>query len=67
VDSVLLALAALACPVAMGGMMWMTARGRRGDGNTADEQDQQDQVAQLRAEIERLKVDRAAQHPQGGQ
>lgn len=54
-QSVLLGLAVLACPVGMGLMMWMMMRGRRKDpGDTSEEQ-----VAQLRAEVERLKTDRA--------
>ena len=50
--------AALACPVGMGVMMWLMMRG----GNKAgvDPAGQQ-QVAQLRAEIDELKAARAAQ------
>jgi hypothetical protein len=65
-ESLLLGLAALACPIGMGVMMWMMARGQRG-GNANGQDSKQDQVAQLRAEIEQLKADRGAHHPQGGQ
>jgi hypothetical protein len=61
VESLLYSLAILACPVGMGVMMWMMARGNRsGSGGRAQE------VAQLRAEIEQLKADRAARRtPEG--
>jgi hypothetical protein len=62
-QSVLLGLAALACPVGMGLMMWMMMRGeRRPDSSAAPAPvgDQASQIAALRAEIEQLKVDRAA-------
>lgn len=62
-QSLLLGLAALACPIGMGLMMFMMGRGRR----TNAAEDGQEQVAQLRAEIEQLKADRARQRTQGGQ
>ena len=60
-------LAVLACPVGMGVMMWMMSRGQRmGGGNkTGDPTGQQ--VAALRAEIDQLKSDRAAQRGAGDQ
>lgn len=68
-QSLLLGLAALACPVGMGLMMWMMARGKRTSADDGDGQQQngQEQVAQLRAEIEQLKADRATPRAQGGQ
>jgi len=53
-QSALLGLAVLACPVGMGLMMWMMMRGQRKDSSDTSEE----QVAQLRAEIERLKTER---------
>jgi hypothetical protein len=50
--------AALACPVGMGVMMWLMMRGGQNEGG-ADVGGHQ-QVAQLRAEIDELKADRAA-------
>ena len=53
-QSVLLGLAVLACPVGMGLMMWMMMRVQhKNSGGTSEEQ-----VAQLRTEVERLKTDR---------
>jgi len=68
VQSVLLAVAALACPVGMGTMMWLMMRGQRRGGNAEGQQpgEQEQQVAALRAEIEQLKADRA-QRTHGGQ
>lgn len=66
-ESLLLGLAALACPIGMGVMMWMMARGQRGRGDATGQDTTQDQVAQLRAEVEQLKADRAAHRAQGGQ
>jgi hypothetical protein len=58
VESLLYALAVLACPVGMGAMMWMMMRGQRtGSGESGGQQ----QVSQLRAEIDQLKAERAAQ------
>jgi hypothetical protein len=55
-QSVLWGIAVLACPVGMGLMMWLMMRGQRKDpaGDTS-----QEQVAQLRAEVEQLKSERA--------
>jgi len=64
-------LAALACPVGMGLMMWMMMRGQNnGGGNNGGSSssvglDTPGQVAALRAEIDQLKADRAAQRTQG--
>jgi hypothetical protein len=60
-------LAALACPLGMGLMMWMMMRGQRSGATTTgdsaapvDAGDRAGDVAALRAEIEHLKADRAA-------
>lgn len=50
------AIAALACPVGMGAMMWVMMRG----GKNKSGADGGQQVAALRAEIDQLKADRAA-------
>lgn len=63
-ESLLLALAVLACPVGMGLMMWVMMRGKRKD---ADDAGGQQQVAQLRAEINQLQADREARHARGAQ
>lgn len=56
-QQVLWAIAVLACPVGMGLMMWLMMRGqRKGPGETGTSEEQ---VAQLRAEVERLKAERA--------
>ncbi|MFJ8814811.1 hypothetical protein [Amycolatopsis thermoflava] len=55
-QSVLWGIAVLACPAGMGLMMWLMMRGQRrapADGTS------QEQVAQLRAEVEQLKSERA--------
>ena len=58
-QSVLLGLAALACPAGMGLMMWMMMRGHGAStAPTAGATSQQ--VEELRAEIERLKAEWAA-------
>lgn len=54
-QSVLWGIAVLACPVGMGLMMWLMMRGQRKDPGDVNEQ----QVAQLRAEVEQLKAERA--------
>jgi hypothetical protein len=71
-QAVFYGLAALACPLGMGVMMWMMMRGQRGSGaTTGDGADPGDagvragEVAALRAEIEQLKADRAT-HGSGG-
>lgn len=76
-QSVFLGLAALACPVGMGLMMWMMMRGQnKGGGNNGGGggngpggnggPDTTGQVAALRAEIDQLVADRAAQRAGGG-
>jgi len=57
-QALFLGVAALACPVGMGAMMWMMMRGGKNKGG-ADPSSQQ-QVAALRAEIDGLKADRTA-------
>ena len=54
-QSLLLGLAALACPLGMGLMMWAMMRGERGNPVGTEQQ----QVEQLRAEIKQLKAERA--------
>ena len=63
-ESLLYGVAILACPVGMGLMMWMMMRGN-GGGNSG-EGGGSEQVAQLRAEIEQLKVDRGTQRTPKG-
>ncbi len=58
-QSFFLGLAALACPVGMGLMMWMMSRGQK---TSASEVSGHQQVEQLRTEIDQLKADRATQH-----
>ncbi|MGH3860096.1 hypothetical protein [Actinokineospora sp.] len=63
-QSLFLVLAAVACPVGMGLMMWMMMRGRnQGSGDSGGQR----QVARLREEIEELKAERTAQRTKGGQ
>jgi hypothetical protein len=66
-QQLLYSLAALACPVGMGLMMWMMMRGQGGNKGSqanpappAEGEDRAGQVAALRAEIEQLKADQAA-------
>lgn len=54
-ESLLLSLALLACPVGMGLMMWMMMRGQ----GKSSGQDGRHEVAQLRAEIDALRSERA--------
>ncbi|SFP05653.1 hypothetical protein SAMN05421810_101829 [Amycolatopsis arida] len=54
-ESLLLTIAVLACPVGMGLMMWMMMGRGRGFG-----EDGNAQVGQLRAELDELKAERAA-------
>jgi hypothetical protein len=65
-QSVLLGLAALACPVGMGLTMWLMMRGH-GQGTTSAAAATSQQVDELRAEIERLKAERSAQHQLDGE
>jgi uncharacterized protein HemX len=64
-QALFLGVAALACPVGMGAMMWMMMRGKNNTTAPADSQSQQ-QVDQLRTEIEALKAERATQGATGG-
>ncbi len=61
-ESLLLTLLVLACPVGMGLMMWLMMRGQHKE--TATEQPTapraEHDIAELRLEIERLKTERAA-------
>ncbi len=70
-QALLYGVAVLACPVGMGLMMWMMMRGRStGGADTAEAKagdPSSQQVAELRAEIDQLKSDRAAQRAPGGQ
>ncbi len=68
-QSLLLGLAVLVCPVGMGLMMWMMMRGSRSTSGTTGANDASNgqQLGQLRAEIEQLKADRAEQRIPGGQ
>ncbi|MEU0465436.1 hypothetical protein ABZ215_15655 [Amycolatopsis sp. NPDC006131] len=63
-ESLFLGLAALACPVGMGVMMWMMMRGQR---KSAPDAGGEQQVAQLREEIDQLKAEREAQRAKGVQ
>lgn len=65
-QSLLLGVAVLACPVGMGLMMWMMMRGQSKDTASEDHSWQQE-VQALRAEIEQLKVQRANDRTMGGQ
>lgn len=61
-ESLLLGLALLACPVGMGAMMWMMMRGQRAGSGAPKARDQ---VAELRSEIDLLKAERATQRAKG--
>jgi hypothetical protein len=65
-QSVLLGLAALACPLGMGLMMWLMMRGH-GQNTTSAGGATSQQVDELRAEIERLKAERSAEQRSDGQ
>ena len=62
-QSVLLVAATLACPVGMSLMMWMMMRGHGSTRHTANPFN--DQIDELRAEIERLKAERATRPSPG--
>jgi hypothetical protein len=55
-ESVLVALAVLACPIGMGAMMWFMAKGMRG-GKSGSQPGQTASVDDLRAEHRRLGED----------
>ncbi len=56
-------LAILACPIAMGVMMWVMMRSGHGDRSASDS----DEIARLRAEVAHLRADPAASEvPLGG-
>jgi hypothetical protein len=65
-QSVLLGLAALACPVGMGLMMWLMMRAH-GQNTTSTAGATSQQVDELRAEIERLKAERSAKQRSDGE
>lgn len=66
-QSLLLAVAVLACPVGMGLMMWMMMRGQSKDTAASEDHLRQQEVQALRAEIEQLKAQRANERTSGGQ
>jgi cell division protein FtsB len=59
-ESVLIGVAVLACPVGMGLMMWFMAKGMRGEGGKEQQQQSAGEIEQLRSEQARLaaEVDR---------
>jgi hypothetical protein len=64
VDALLLGLAALACPLGMGLMMWMMMRGSGGHpvGGRRDAGTEQE-LARLRVEVEQLRRARSTRAP----
>ena len=66
-QSLLLGVAVLACPVGMGLMMWMMMRGQSKDTAGSEDDSRQQEVQALRAEIERLKAQRASDRTTGWQ
>jgi hypothetical protein len=58
-QSLLLGVAVLACPVGMVLMMWMMMRGQGRDTAASEHYGGQQEVQALRAEIEQLKAQRA--------
>jgi hypothetical protein len=65
-QSLFLGVAALACPVGMGVMMWMMMRDQSKDTAASEHYGGQQEVQALRAEIEELKAQRAGRTA-GGQ
>jgi hypothetical protein len=66
-QSLLLAVAVLACPVGMGLMMWMMMRGQSTDTASSEDRGWQQEVQALRAEVERLKAQRTNDRTTGWQ
>jgi hypothetical protein len=66
-QSLLLGVAVLACPVGMVLMMWMMMRGQGRDAAATEDHGSQQEVQALRAEIEQLKAQRADDRIAGGQ
>ena len=66
-QSLLLGVAILACPVGMGLMMWMMMRGQGQDSAASEDHSSQQEVQALRAEIEQLKAQRANDRTASGQ
>jgi hypothetical protein len=66
-QSLLLGVAVLACPVGMCLMMWMMMRGQAKDAAATEDYGSQQEVQALRAEIEQLKAQRADDRIAGGQ
>lgn len=66
-QSLLLAVAVMACPVGMGVMMWMMMRSESKDAATSDDYGWQQEVQALRAEVEQLRAQRANDRTTGGQ
>lgn len=65
-ESLLIMIAVLACPVGMGAMMWMMrGQGSKAQDSNAGSGEQQKQVEQLRAEVDQLKAERAARRTEG--
>jgi hypothetical protein len=65
-QSFLLGVAVLACPVGMGLMMWMMMRGQSKE-TASEDYSWQQEVQALRAEIEQLKAQRANDSTMSGQ
>jgi hypothetical protein len=66
-QSLLLGVAVLACPVGMGLMMWMMMRGQSKDTAASEDRGSQQEVQALLAEIEQLKAQRANDRTTGRQ
>lgn len=54
----LYALALLACPVVMGGMMWMMMRRPKGHADDRGAEAKRDELVALQAQIDQLKAER---------
>jgi hypothetical protein len=66
-QSLLLEVAVLACPVGMGLMMWMMMRGQSKAAAASEDRSSQQEIQALRVEIEKLKDQRANDRTTGGQ